>query len=82
MATNQKPLHQIRIGSVRASIWEHRTDHTSFLTVNYSRSYPDGQGHWHNGYSYTEQDLPAIMDCALEAKKWMRMYRQSNGRAA
>ena len=82
MATNQKPLHQIRIGAVRASIWEQRSDNSSFLTVSYSRSYRDRQGQWHNGHSYTEQDLSAIRDCALEARKWMRLYRQSNGRAA
>ena len=82
MATNQKPLHQIRIGAIRASIWEQQSGNTSFFTVSYSRSYRDRQGQWHSGHSYTEQYLSAIRDCTLEARKWMRLYRQSNGRAA
>ena len=78
----QKPIHHIRIGAIRASIWEQGTDKVPFLTVTFSRSYKDKGDQWQNGHSYTEHDLEAQMDCALEAKEWMRKYRQSQSRAA
>ena len=44
MATNQKPFHQIRVGSVRASLWENPSEKGPFLTVTFSRSYKDYSG--------------------------------------
>ena len=82
MATNQKPIHQIRIGNVRASIWEQYSDKGPFLTVTFSRSYKDKQDQWQNGNSYLGYDLEALMDCALEAKEWVRRHRHSHARAA
>ncbi|MCA9469444.1 MAG: hypothetical protein KC643_28925 [Nitrospira sp.] len=82
MATKQKPLHHIRIGAVRASIWEQPSEKGPFLTVTFSRSYKDKADHWQNGHSYLGHDLEALMDCALEAKDWMRRYRQSTPRVA
>lgn len=82
MATKQKPIHQIRIGNARASIWEQTSDKGPFLTVTFSRSYKDKQDQWQNGHSYLGHDLEALMDCALEAKEWVRRYRQSHVRAA
>ncbi|GJL49750.1 MAG: hypothetical protein NPIRA01_09770 [Nitrospirales bacterium] len=82
MATKQKPLHQIRIGSVRASIWEQSSGNGPFLSVSFSRSYKDKSGQWQNGHSYLAHDLEALMDCALEAKEFIRRYRQSSMRVA
>ena len=82
MATKHKPIHQIRIGKVRASIWEQSSGKGPFLTVTLSRSYKDKQAQWHNGHSYLGHDLEALIDCALEAKEWMRSFRQSHVRVA
>jgi len=67
MANKQKPIHQIRIGNIRASIWEQSSDKGPFLSVSFSRSYKDQAGAWQNGHSYLGHDLEALMDCALEA---------------
>ncbi len=82
MSQTQKPIHQIRVGSIRASIWEQSSDQGPFLTVTFSRSYKDKTGQWKNGHSYLPHDLETLMDCALEAKEWMRRFRQSPARAA
>ena len=76
MATNQKPLHHIRVGSVRASIWENPSEKGPFLSVTFSRSYKDRSGQWHNGQSYFGRDLDALIDCAQEAKAFIRRHRQ------
>lgn len=82
MATNQKPIHQLRVGSVRASIWEHLSDNGPFLTVTFSRSYKDKQDQWKDGHSYPTHDIESLLDVAIDAKDWMRRYRQSPVRAA
>ncbi len=78
MATNQKPFHQIRVGSIRASLWENPSEKGPFLTVTFSRSYKDKSGQWHNGQTYRGRDLDALIDCAQEAKAFIRRHRQSN----
>ncbi len=75
MATKQKPLHHIRVGSVRASIWKQTSEKGSFLTVTFSRPYKDKSEQWQNGHSYLDHDLTDLMDCADEAKAWMRKNR-------
>ena len=82
MATNQKPLHNIRVGSVRASIWENPSEKGLFLSVTFSRSYKDRSGQWHNGQSYSGRDLDALIDCAQEAKTFIRRHCQPTSRVA
>jgi len=78
-----KPLHQIRIGSVRASIWEQRPDKGQpFLTVTVSQSYKDKSDQWQNGHSFSREHLDVLMDAILEAKEFIRTHRQSTTRAA
>lgn len=75
MAINQKPLQHIRVGSVRASIWENHSEKGSFLSVTVSRSYKDRSGQWKHGQSYRGRDLDALIDCAQEAKAFIRRHR-------
>lgn len=82
MVTKQKPLHQIRVGNVRASIWEQSSDKGPFLTVTFSRSYKDKQDQWKNGHSYQVHEIESLLDAAIDAKDWMRRFRQSPVRAA
>ena len=82
MATNQKPLHQVRVGSVRASIWENHSEKGPFFSVTFSRSYKDRSGQWQNGQSYLGRDLDVLIDCAQEAKAFIRRHLQSTTRVA
>lgn len=82
MAIHHKPIHQIRIGSVKASIWEQSSKTDSFLTVTFSQSYKNKQDQWQNGHSYQVQEIESLIDAAIDAKDWMRRYRQTQGRAA
>lgn len=75
MATKQKPLHHIRVGNVRASIWKQSSEKGPFLTVTFSRFYKDKSEQWQNGHSYVGSDLESLVDCAREAKEWMRKHR-------
>ncbi|MDH5641611.1 MAG: hypothetical protein OEY28_09980 [Nitrospira sp.] len=82
MAINQKPFHQIRVGSVRASIWENPSEKGPFFSVTFSRSYKDRSGQWQNGQSYLVRNLDALIDCTQEAKALIRRHRQATTRVA
>lgn len=76
MATKQKPLHHIRVGTVRASIWKQSAEEKEpFYTVTFSRSYKDKSDQWKNGHSYLSHDLEALMECAQLARNWIRLQR-------
>ena len=43
MATKQKPVHEIRLGRIRAAIWANQTDSGEiWFNVTVSRLYNDG----------------------------------------
>lgn len=51
-AKNNKPVANVRIGSVTASIWENKGDKGSFLSASFQRSYKDKDGNWKNSESF------------------------------
>ena len=82
MATKQKPIAKFRHGWITASIWEQQSPSGPFLTVTFSRSYKDKFDQWQNGYSYQAHEIESLINVAIDAKEWMRCYRQSNQRVA
>ncbi len=82
MAINQKPFHHIRVGSVRASIWENPSEKGPFFSVTFSRSFKDRSDQWQTGQSYLVRNLDALIDCAQEAKAFIRRHRQATTRVA
>lgn len=51
-----KPVHAIRLGRIRASIWANQNEHGVFYSVKISRSYRDGEG-WKSTDSFGRDDL-------------------------
>ena len=53
----KKPIHEIRLGKVRAAIWENGTesDHVRY-SVTFSRLYKDGD-QWRDSSSFGRQEL-------------------------
>ena len=53
----KKPIHEIRLGKVRAAIWENGTDSDRVrYSVSFSRLYKDGE-HWRDSSSFGRQEL-------------------------
>lgn len=84
MATlSQKPLHRIKVASAQVAIWEHHTDQGNpFLTATVSRSYKDKDGAWHNGHSFSIEQLDSAIDAMIDAKEFMRQARRASSPAA
>ncbi len=52
----QKPIHEVRLGSVKAAIWENQTDNGTRFNVTVSRIYKDGE-EWKSTESFGRDDL-------------------------
>jgi hypothetical protein len=57
--TKQKPVHEIRLGRIKATIWENETDNGTRYSVNVCRLYKDGD-EWKQTASFGRDDLPLV----------------------
>ena len=73
-AEENKPVNEIRIGRIRASIWANRTGESGapWYTVTTSRSYKDKDGGWRDVKSFNYSDLPCVGKVLEEAMSWIR----------
>lgn len=60
----RKPIHEIRLGKVRAAIWENGTDGDRVrYAVTFSRLYKDGE-QWCDSSSFGRQELLLLQKVA------------------
>lgn len=55
-----KPVHEIRLGRVKAAFWEHPSDEPDRppnVTVTFSRLYKNEEGQWRSSSGFFKQDL-------------------------
>ena len=67
--TKQKPAHEIRLGRIKATIWENETENGSRYNVTISRLYKDGD-EWKQSTSFGRDDLPLVAKVADLAHTW------------
>ena len=66
----KKPVHELRIGRIRAAIWENETQNGTRHNVTFSRLYKDGD-QWKDSQSYGRDDLPLLAKVADRAHSWI-----------
>jgi len=72
MPISQKPAHEIRLGSIRATIWANQYGEINRHTVKLSRSYKDRDGDtWKTTESFGHDDLPKVMLAVQKAYEWI-----------
>jgi len=74
MATNKKPVNQLRCGNIKATIWENTSENGSFFATTFSRPFRDQSGEWRIGTSFGLNDLEALVTVARQAKDWMAAH--------
>jgi len=72
--TKQKPAHEIRLGRIKATIWENETDNGTRHNVTLCRIYKDGD-EWKQTPSFGRDDLPLVAKVADLAHSWI--YEQT-----
>lgn len=71
--SNNKPVHEIRIGLVKAAIWESKSEKGSFLTGALSRLYK-AEGGWKQSHSFGAWELPSVLQVVDQAKAWIAQH--------
>ncbi len=65
-----KPIHEIRIGRLRAAIWQNETEAGVRHNVTFARLYKDGD-RWKDSASFGRDDLPLLEKLADAAHGWL-----------
>ena len=67
---DNKPIHSLGYGPIRASIWRNETAKGVFYDVTVARRYKDGED-WTSSQTFRERDLPIVAKAALDAHTWI-----------
>ncbi|MBX3323924.1 MAG: hypothetical protein KF757_13140 [Phycisphaeraceae bacterium] len=65
-----KPVHEIRLGAIKAAIWANETQNGLRHNVTLSRLYKDGE-EWKTSDSFGRDDLPIVAKIADMAHTWI-----------
>ena len=76
---SNRPVHEFRLGRIRAAIWENDTQNGTRHNVTLSRLYKDGDD-WKDSTSFGRDDLPLVAKVADIAHTWI--YQESGGQSA
>lgn len=66
----KKPVHEIRLGTIKAAIWENETTNGTRHNVTITRLYKDGD-EWKRSESFGRDDLPLLAKVADQAHSWI-----------
>ena len=68
--TKQSPVHEIRLGSIKATIWENETTVGKRHSLNVTRLYKDGE-EWKQTTSFGRDDLPLVSKVVDQSHTWI-----------
>jgi hypothetical protein len=79
-----RPVHELRLGRVRAAIWENSTDGGVLHNVTISRLYKNADDQWQDSTSFGRDDLPLVAKVLDRAHSWIFAHTggTSNGNGA
>ena len=75
-AGKQRPAHEIRLGRIRATIWQNQRDNAIWFNVTLSRLYKDGE-EWKSTTSFGRDDLLTVIKVADLANTWIHNQSQA-----
>ena len=74
-APNRKPIHEIRMGRIKAAIWQNETDNIIRYNVTFGRLFKDGES-WKQTESFGRDDLPVLAKVADQAHSFIFQKQQ------
>ncbi len=74
-----KPVHEVRLGRIKAAIWANETDNGVRHNVTITRLYKDGD-EWKTSTSFGREELPLVAKVADLAHTWIyQQGQETNG---
>ena len=78
MSSPNRPVYEIKLGRIRASIWANGSDgKNTWFNVSFARLYRDGD-EWKTTSSFGRDDLPLVSKAAEMAYAWIWNGRQEH----
>jgi hypothetical protein len=77
MAENNKPVHQIRIGRIKAAVFEN--GESAPRKVAFTALYKDEEDQWKGSQSFTREDLPLLIKVADQVHSFLYEQNGQNG---
>lgn len=65
-----RPVHEVRLGRIKAAIWANATENGTRHNVTIARLYKDGDD-WKDSTSFGREDLPLVAKVADMAHTWV-----------
>lgn len=65
-----RPIYEVRLGTIRASIWANETENGTRHNVTFDRGYRDGET-WKSTASFGRDDLLVLAKAADQAHTWI-----------
>ena len=82
MATKEKekskPVHEVRLGRIKAAVWENESQNGTRHNVTLQRLYVDDAGQWQTSQSFGRDDLPLVAKVVDLAHSWIYEHAQDN----
>jgi hypothetical protein len=75
--TKQKPIHEVRLGLIKAAVWKNETETGVRYNVTFSRIYKDGDD-WKSTDSFGRDDLLLLSKVADQTHSWIFAQAQEN----
>jgi hypothetical protein len=72
----QKPVHEVRLGRIKATIWANQNSNGTWYNVTLSRSYRDGE-EWKSSSSFGRDELLTVAKVADLANSWIHGQSQA-----
>ena len=79
--TREKPAHEVRLGSIKATIWRNDTETGPRFNTYLSRFYRDGE-EWKSTESFGRDDLLVAAKVADLAHSWICEQQQQESERA
>jgi hypothetical protein len=77
-ADRTKPVHEERIGRVKAVVWANQTSNGVRHNVTFKRIFKrEGSSAWEQSDNFGRDDLPLVMEVAKRA--WLWVYAEGQG---
>ena len=80
MQTKAKPIHEVRLGHIKAAVWRNDTEAGVRYNVTFNRLYKDGDT-WRSTDSFGRDDLLLLAKVADNAHSWIfaQSQEEDNG---
>lgn len=73
----QKPVHEVRMGRIKAAIWANESENGTRHNVTITRLYKDGDD-WKTSTSFGRDELHLVAKVADLAESWIYLHAQEN----